>query len=184
MGAPSRGLRARYELLHGAQGLSRKREQEMGGALGRRVALGLAVFMAGAACTMVFGLSQGRAATTAITVRSPASVSVAGETAATTDTLSVASSFALGTAADSVSLDVRIDRSFTNKVPATIVCKIRHEGLLVTVDGQQVFFRRTNTALPSTPTSWKMPDESKLFLGTQMSRYHVHKFMITPYRGP
>ena len=66
--------------------------------------------------------------------------------------------------------------------PATIVCKIRHEGLLVSVDGRKIFFERTAGAFPHVPDEWKVPDASKLFVGSHISKFYIHKMMLTPYR--
>jgi len=72
-------------------------------------------------------------------------------------------------------------RVLKNNQPATVVMKIRDEGLLVTVDGRRVLFERTSSDLPGLPPEWKVPDASKPFLGSHMSRYTIHKLVLTPY---
>jgi len=66
--------------------------------------------------------------------------------------------------------------------PATVFCMIRREGLLVMVDGQRVFFERTDARFPQVPETWKVPDETKLFIGSHITKYYVHKLMLTPYQ--
>ena len=70
---------------------------------------------------------------------------------------------------------------FTNNRPATIHCMIRHEGLLVSVDGKRIFFERTTDPLPTSPSQWQVRDRTKLFLGSNMSRYYIHKLILKPY---
>jgi hypothetical protein len=72
-------------------------------------------------------------------------------------------------------------RVFTNGQPATVVMKVRHEGLLVTVDGEQVFFHRTDGPFDSVRDPWKPRGADHVFLGADVSRYRVHKLMLTPY---
>jgi tetratricopeptide (TPR) repeat protein len=72
----------------------------------------------------------------------------------------------------------------TNDRPATVNMKVRREGLLVTVDGHRVFFERTDAAFSATPPDWQVPDETKLFIGSHFTRYHVHAIVLTPYRRP
>jgi len=70
----------------------------------------------------------------------------------------------------------------TNDRPATLVMKIRREGLLITVDGKRIFFQRTERAFPETPAEWAVNDASRLFLGSRAGKYYIHKLMLTPYR--
>jgi tetratricopeptide (TPR) repeat protein len=70
---------------------------------------------------------------------------------------------------------------FTNNRPATIHCMIRHEGLLVSVDGKRIFFERTTDPLPTNPSQWQVGDRTKLFLGSNMSKYYIHKLILKPY---
>jgi tetratricopeptide (TPR) repeat protein len=68
--------------------------------------------------------------------------------------------------------------------PATIVLKVRREGLLATVEGNRVFFERTDTPFAEAPSDWQVRDSSKLFVGAHASRCLIHKLMLTPYRRP
>jgi tetratricopeptide (TPR) repeat protein len=72
-------------------------------------------------------------------------------------------------------------RVLENNRPATIVMKVRDEGLLVTVDGERILFERTSSSLPAAPDDWRTPDAAKPFLGSNMSRYVIHKMMMTEY---
>jgi hypothetical protein len=71
-------------------------------------------------------------------------------------------------------------RLLTNGQPATVILKVRSAGLQVTVDGAVIFETRTTDPLPSVPSEWKPTDETHLFLGSQLSRYAIHKVMLTP----
>jgi hypothetical protein len=59
--------------------------------------------------------------------------------------------------------------------------KVRHEGLLVTVDGEQVFFHRTDGPFDSVRDPWKPHGADHVFLGADVTRYRIHKLMLTPY---
>jgi tetratricopeptide (TPR) repeat protein len=72
----------------------------------------------------------------------------------------------------------------TNDKPVTVVLKVRNEGLLVTIDGERIFFERALGPFPPAPQPWRTPEPSRLFLGSQISKYVVHKLMLTPYRRP
>jgi hypothetical protein len=66
--------------------------------------------------------------------------------------------------------------------PVTIVCKVRREGLLVTANGNRVFFERTDAPFAAVPADWQVRDSTRLFVGAHASRYTIHKLMLTPYR--
>jgi hypothetical protein len=59
--------------------------------------------------------------------------------------------------------------------------KVRREGLLVTIDGERVFFHRTDAPFDSAAEPWKPERDDRLFLGAELTRYRIHKLMLTPY---
>ncbi|HEV3417700.1 MAG TPA: trypsin-like peptidase domain-containing protein [Pirellulales bacterium] len=88
-----------------------------------------------------------------------------------------------GDGASGLDLDARgvhQGRLLTNGQPATIVLKVRSAGLQVTVNGAVIFETRTTDPLPPSPSEWKPADPTHLFLGTQLTRYAIHKLMLTP----
>jgi len=64
---------------------------------------------------------------------------------------------------------------FTNGKPATIVMKVRKEGLLVTVDGQRIFLARSAEPFPGVPLEWSVRDDKNLFVGAEGSRYRIYQ---------
>ena len=66
--------------------------------------------------------------------------------------------------------------------PAVVVCKVRKEGLLVSADGKKIFLQRAKGPFAPVPDEWKMPDGGRLFLGSNTSKYLVHKLILTPIK--
>jgi hypothetical protein len=64
----------------------------------------------------------------------------------------------------------------------TIVLKVRHEGLLVTVNGKRVFFQRSGQPFAAVPEKWSIRDSSAMFLGANNSKFLIHKLMVTEYK--
>ncbi len=71
-------------------------------------------------------------------------------------------------------------RVLENNQPAHVAMKVRREGVLVTVDGTQLFFERTGAPFPEAPSDWKAAPKH-LFLGSHISRYAFHKLYLVPY---
>jgi tetratricopeptide (TPR) repeat protein len=67
--------------------------------------------------------------------------------------------------------------------PVTIVMKIRKEGLLVMAGDESVFFQKT-ASFPAVSETWDVPLDDRLFLGSNLTRFHIHKMMLTPYHRP
>ncbi|MCE9552991.1 MAG: trypsin-like peptidase domain-containing protein [Planctomycetes bacterium] len=64
---------------------------------------------------------------------------------------------------------------FTNGKPATIVMKVRKEGLMVSVDGKRIFMQRSTDPFPGVPEEWNVRDEATLFIGAEASRYRIYQ---------
>ena len=70
---------------------------------------------------------------------------------------------------------------FTNGKPATIVMKIRKEGLMVSVDGQRIFMLRSDDPFSPVPEEWSVRDDATLFIGAEASRYRVYQAALKAF---
>ncbi len=80
---------------------------------------------------------------------------------------------------DLYSSDAHHGGVLTNGQTANVILKVRKVGVQVLVDGKVIFERRSSE-LPAVSAEWKPSDESKLFLGTQQSRYAISRLTLTP----
>ncbi len=65
------------------------------------------------------------------------------------------------------------------KKPVTLVFQVISAGLRVTADGKEIFRQLTKDDFPAVPTEWAPPDTGKFFIGSNGSRFIIHKIMVT-----
>jgi hypothetical protein len=85
---------------------------------------------------------------------------------------------------DITSRDAHQAAVFTNGKPATVVMKVRKDGLLVSVDGKRIFLQRSTDPFPSVPEEWSVRDDNTLFLGAEGSRYRIYQAALKAFLRP
>jgi tetratricopeptide (TPR) repeat protein len=68
--------------------------------------------------------------------------------------------------------------------PTTVIIKVRQAGVQVLVDNAQIFLHRGEGGFDAVGPDWDPNEAGTLFLGTNATRFNIHKLYLTTYPYP
>jgi tRNA A-37 threonylcarbamoyl transferase component Bud32/tetratricopeptide (TPR) repeat protein len=74
-------------------------------------------------------------------------------------------------------------RVFTDKKRSTILCSVRRDSVVVTVDGKVVVCWKANYGRLTLPAEAAVPFRNTLFLGSWQASFHIARLVLTPVSG-